>query len=352
MNLVETLIFNHIFPTISQSILVLIIVLLILAISPKVHPQYKIALYSLIIVKPFIRLLLGAPHVTKNINNYSNYKPRGLLIYVPDPAQMLPFRDLVEQIRFLNISNFRNDMLILSLIISIIIFIFLFYRWTSTYFFYKQLSKENEIDLDKYKELYEFVQNTCVTLKIKKVKLLESIRIMSPFTVGITNPTIIFPRAALKSLSKNEIKQVALHEIMHIKRRDSIKKWFLTIIGDLLFFAPPVYLARVKINDYIEQDCDFKTITFNKNPKDLAQGIFKIATLMKENRISKTKPITTSNMFLFYGSSLKSRIVSFTNRKTFITKTCRTIIFFIPYTFFLIYQITIIFTLNGKTIIL
>jgi beta-lactamase regulating signal transducer with metallopeptidase domain len=71
---------------------------------------------------------------------------------------------------------------------------------------------------------------------------------------------------------------------MHIKRRDSIKKWFITIIGDLLFFAPPVYLARLKINDYIEQDCDFKTITFNNNPKYLAQGIFKIATLTSKSR--------------------------------------------------------------------
>jgi len=330
----------------------LVIILLIVAIFPKVHPRYKIALYSLIIFKPFIRLLLGTPYVTKNINDYSSYKPQGLLIHIPDPTQMLPFRDLVEQIKFFDISYLKNDIFIFSLLIIIITFLFLIYRWTSTYFFYKQLSRENEIDYNKNRELYEFIKNTCATLKIKKVRLLESIRIISPFTVGIINPTIIFPRAVLKSLSKNEIKQVALHEIMHIKRRDSIKKWFLTIIGDLLFFTPPVYLARIKINDYIEQDCDFKTIAFNKNPKDLVQGIFKIATLMKENRILKTKPIVISNMFLFYGSNLKSRIVSFTNRKTFTTKTWRTIIFFILYALFLIYQISIVFTLNGKTIIL
>jgi beta-lactamase regulating signal transducer with metallopeptidase domain len=322
------------------------------AIFPKIHPQYKIALYSLIIIKPFIKLLLGSPHVTKNINNYSNYKPWGLFIYIPDPTQMLPFRDLAEQIKFFDISYFRNDIFIFSLIICIVIFLFLIYRWISTYFFYRQLSKDNEVDSNKNKELYEFTQNMCAVLKIKKIRLLESKKIISPFTVGVINPTIIFPRAVLNSLSKNEIQQVTLHEIMHIKRRDSIKKWFLTIIGDLLFFAPPVYLARIKINDYIEQDCDFKTITFNNNPKDLAQGIFKIATLMEENKISKTNPIIISNMFLFYGSSLKSRIVSFTKRKTLITKTWRTIIFFVLYALFLIYQISITFTLNGKPIIL
>jgi beta-lactamase regulating signal transducer with metallopeptidase domain len=323
-----------------------------MAIFPKIHPRYKIALYSLIIIKPFIRLLLGTPLVTKSINNYSNHPARGLFIYIPDPNQILPFRDLVEQIKFFDISYFIDDIFMLSLIISIIIFIFFIYRWISTYFFYKQLSKENEVDIDKNKELYEFIKNTCAKLKIKKIRLLESKKIISPFTVGVINPTIIFPRSVLSNLSKNEIQQVTLHEIMHIKRRDSIKKWFLTIIGDLLFFAPPVYLARLKINDYIEQDCDFKTITFNNNPKDLAQGIFKIATLMKKNGIQKTNPIVISNMFLFYGSNLKSRIISFTSRKTFITKTWVTIIFYILYILSLICQISIAFTLNGKPIIL
>ena len=352
MNLIETLIFNHIIPTISQSILTLVIILLIVAIFPKIHPRYKIALYSLIIIKPFIRLLLGTPLVTKSINNYSNHPARGLFIYIPDPTQILPFRDLVEQIKLFDISYFVDDIFMLSLIISIIIFIFFIYRWISTYFFYKKLSKENKVDPNKNIGLYEFIQNTSAELKIKKIRLLESKKIISPFTVGVINPTIIFPCAVLSNLSKNEIHQVALHEIMHIKRRDSINKWFLTIIGDLLFFAPPIYLARLKINDYIEQDCDFKTITFNKNPKDLARGIFKIATLMEENRKSRMNSITISNMFLSYGSSLKSRIVSFTNRKTFITKTWRTIIFYILYTLLLIYQISIAFTLNGKTIIL
>jgi hypothetical protein len=74
--------------------------------------------------------------------------------------------------------------------------------------------------------------------------------------------------------------------------------------------------------------------------------------LMKKNGIKKTNPIVISNMFLFYGSNLKFRIISFTNRKTFITKTWRTIIFYILYTLLLIYQISIIFTVNGKIIIL
>ena len=351
MKLIETLIFNHIIPTISQSILTLIIILLIVAIFPKIHPRYRIALYYLTIFKPLSRFFLGSPYITKSTETYPQSQSSGLFIFIPDPTNLLPFRDFVEQVKFINVSYFKNEIFLIFLIICIGIFIFLVYRWIATYFFYKQLSKEKVIDPDREKNLYDFVDFACKELKIKNIKLLESRKISSPFTVGTVNPTIIFPRAVLENLTEGEIQQVALHEIMHVKRRDSIKKWILTIIGDLLFFAPPTYVARKKINQYIELDCDFRTIAFDKNPKDLANGIFKIARLIQENRQLQTKPIIISNMFLFSSSSLKHRIISFSNGKKLTTKIWKSTIFFILYVLFFIYQISMVTMINGRQII-
>jgi beta-lactamase regulating signal transducer with metallopeptidase domain len=322
-----------------------------MATFPKILPRYKIALYSLIIFKPLLRFLLGSPQVTKSIESSSYHKLRGFFIYIPDPTQILPFKDLV-QAKFFDISYFKNDIYILFLIICTGILIFLIYRWLATYFFYRQLSKEKEINHYTWKKLYNFIDATCKQLKIKKVRLLESWRVSSPFTVGILQPTIIFPIAVLNNLTESEIKQVALHEIMHIKRRDSLKKWILTIFGDILFFVPPVHFARKKIYEYIELDCDLRTVHFEKNPKDLANGLLKIANLIRESKLANPKSLVISNMSLVRSPSLKYRIISFTKRKTLITKTWRTTIFYILYALFLIYQISISITLNGKPFIL
>jgi beta-lactamase regulating signal transducer with metallopeptidase domain len=330
---------------------VLIIILLILALFPKVHPRYKIALYFLVILKPFSRFFLGSPYIIKNVDTFPYNQPEGLFIYIPDPTRILPFKDFVYQVKFFNIYYFKNETFLIFLLISIGILAFLIYRWTATYFFYRQLSKEEEIDPNKGKKLHEFIEYVCKVLRVKKVRLLESKKISSPFTVGIINPAIILPRTVIDNLTEGEIQQVVLHEIMHVKRRDSIKKWFLTIIGDLLFFAPPIYFARIKINDHIEQDCDFKTVSFNKNPKDLANGILKIASLIKENKLLQEKPVIISNMFLFKTLSLKNRIISFSNKKILTTSPWRTTIFFIFYVVFFIYQISLPISINGKLII-
>lgn len=350
MKLIETLIFNHIIPTISQSILTLIIILLIVAIFPKIHPRYKIALYSLVILKPFLRFLLGSPYITKNTEAYTQSQPGGLFIYIPDPAHLLPFQDFVAQARFTDVSYFKSEIFLIFLIICIGILIFLIYRWVAIHFFYNQLSREKVINPNRKRRLYDFVQHACKELKIKNVRLLESIKISSPYTVGIINPTIIFPHAVLETLTESEIQQVALHEIMHVKRRDSIKKWILTIIGDLLFFAPPIYLARKKMSQFTELDCDFRTIAFNKNPKDLAKGIFEIAKLIEENRLPKTKSVMISSTFFAGSSSLKHRIISFSNSKKLTTKIWKSTIFFIFYSLFFIYQISWVTIINGRQI--
>lgn len=351
MNLIEIIFYNHVVPAISQSILTLTIILVIMATFPKILPRYKIAMYSLIIFKPFLRLLSGSPYATKNIDTFSYNRLRGFFIYIPDPTQILPFRD-VAKTKIFDISYFKNYTFIFFLIICTGISIFLIYRWVAIYFFYRQLSKEKEINHYTWKKLYKYIDSICKELKIKKVRLLESTKVSSPFTVGILQPTIIFPIAVLKNLTESEIKQVAFHEIMHIKRRDSIKKWVITILGDILFFVPPVYFARKKINEYIELDCDLRTVQFEKNPKDLANGLLKIASLIRESKLVNSKSLVISNMSLFRSPGLKQRIISFSNGKTFITKPWRTIIFYILYTLLLIYQISIVFTVNGKIIIL
>lgn len=350
MKIVEIFIFSHILPTISQSILVLIVVLLALALFPKVHPRYKIAIYSLIIFKPLLRFLSGSPYAEKVIETFSSNRLRGFFIYFPDPTQILPFRDIV-QAKFFDISYLKSEIFIFFLIICISIFIFLFYRWVSIYFFYRQLSKEKEINHNTMKKLYNFTDSACKKLRINKVRLLESTKVPSPFTVGILQPTIIFPRPVLKTLTESEIQQVALHEIMHIKRRDSFKKWILTITGDLLFFVPPVYFARKKIDEYIELDCDMRTVQFDKNPKDLANGLLKIASLIRESKLANSKSLVISNTSLFRVSSLKYRIISISNEKTITTKTWKTVIFFILYVVFLGIQISLPATINGKSII-
>jgi len=94
----------------------------------------------------------------------------------------------------------------------------------------------------------------------KRVKILVSDRILSPFIYGIVSPKIILPK--FLSLDNNtELKYILTHELVHMKRADNLRKIILLMAVCIHWFNPFVWMMYVFLNRDIELSCDEEVIS-------------------------------------------------------------------------------------------
>lgn len=78
----------------------------------------------------------------------------------------------------------------------------------------------------------------------------------SPFVCGIFRPVLVLPRDVLKSLDETQLRQILLHEVAHVKRRDLVWNWLPEIVRIFYFFHPVVYYVNYRIRLERELSCD------------------------------------------------------------------------------------------------
>jgi bla regulator protein BlaR1 len=78
----------------------------------------------------------------------------------------------------------------------------------------------------------------------------------SPFVQGILHPRLVLPRTLLKTLSPVQLRQVVLHELEHVRRRDLVWCWIPQIGRMLFFFNPVAHLVGHRIRLESELACD------------------------------------------------------------------------------------------------
>lgn len=88
-----------------------------------------------------------------------------------------------------------------------------------------------------------------------KVKIRQSDQVETAFTYGVFHPIIIFPKRA-EWKEEDTLNFVLLHELTHIKYRDTLKKLLLTITLCVHWFNPFVWLMYRMANKDIELCCD------------------------------------------------------------------------------------------------
>ena len=103
--------------------------------------------------------------------------------------------------------------------------------------------------------------------------------IPSAVAVGYFHPMILLPREMINHLSEREIKQVALHELAHICRKDDLTILMQQIISALFFFHPGVMVLNRLMNRDREMACDDWVVSLAGTPKSYATCLARLATL-------------------------------------------------------------------------
>ena len=130
---------------------------------------------------------------------------------------------------------------------------------------------------------------------IHKVRIYENSETTTPFVMGVFRQSIILPKDVKKS---SYLKLILLHECFHIKRRDTLYKYFMLVANCFLWFNPLAYFIRYFSYQDIEISCDEAVVKGKTKEERLEYGEFLIHSV----RNIKAR----NNAFNAYWNSSKS----------------------------------------------
>ena len=86
-----------------------------------------------------------------------------------------------------------------------------------------------------------------------RAALVESPVVNGPLQIGVVRPMIVLPVGAANPA---QLRDVLPHELVHVRRRDLLFKWFAAVVTSLHWFNPVMLLVRREISRACELSCD------------------------------------------------------------------------------------------------
>lgn len=121
------------------------------------------------------------------------------------------------------------------------------------------------------------LQTAARELKLRKrVTLLRSEQVSSPMTIGVVWPRILLPAAA-DSWSPERLVSVLLHELGHVRRRDTLVQLVAQVGCALYWFNPLAWLATARLHDEREYACDDLVLATGIRPSSYAGDLLEVA---------------------------------------------------------------------------
>ncbi|MEO0295372.1 MAG: M56 family metallopeptidase [candidate division WOR-3 bacterium] len=144
-------------------------------------------------------------------------------------------------------------------------------------------------------------------LKYKKLPLILYGKNKEGISVnGIFKPFIFIDKTLWKSLSKKERKIILLHEINHIRQKDTFIKLIISLLSKTFFYLPHFFLLRKTFEEIAELASDEYTLIKTSEKENIVKTIAKLSLILNSNL-----------NFSFTSSPILKRIDSLsTNRKS------------------------------------
>jgi uncharacterized protein YjbI with pentapeptide repeats/beta-lactamase regulating signal transducer with metallopeptidase domain len=111
----------------------------------------------------------------------------------------------------------------------------------------------------------------------REVRLCVSDRIEVPIAVGLFDSMILIPQHLLQTLSENEVDQITLHELGHLRRADDWTNAFQRIVQALFFFNPAILWIAQQLDLEREVACDDWVLATTRDVRPYAFCLTKMA---------------------------------------------------------------------------
>lgn len=111
----------------------------------------------------------------------------------------------------------------------------------------------------------------------RPVVICTSEKVGVPTALGLIRPSIVIPGWVMKELPAEELNQVILHELAHLRRWDDWTNLAQQIVKALFFFHPAVWWIEKKIAFEREMACDDAVLAATESPRAYAECLAHLA---------------------------------------------------------------------------
>jgi hypothetical protein len=98
------------------------------------------------------------------------------------------------------------------------------------------------------------------------VRVIATDAVGGPALFGFFRPKLLVPPALLQDLDHDDLRFVFLHELAHLRRRDTLTNLLLTLAQALHWFNPLVWLALSRCRTERELACDAMVLELSDGP--------------------------------------------------------------------------------------
>jgi Zn-dependent protease with chaperone function len=154
------------------------------------------------------------------------------------------------------------------------------------------------------------------TLKSKSARLVAlctSDLVRVPTAIGLVNPVIVLPRWVIEELSPDELNQILLHELAHLRRWDDWTNLAQKVVKALFFFHPAVWWIERKVSLEREMACDDAVIAETASPRAYAECL---AHLAEKTLIERSLALAQAALGRIRQTSLRVAQILDVNRPT------------------------------------
>jgi beta-lactamase regulating signal transducer with metallopeptidase domain len=111
----------------------------------------------------------------------------------------------------------------------------------------------------------------------RKIALCRSEKVRVPTAIGLTKPAILIPGWVLEELSPEELTQIVLHELAHLRRWDDWTNLAQQIVKAIFIFHPAVWWIEKKLAFERESACDEAVLAETSSPRAYAECLAHLA---------------------------------------------------------------------------
>jgi len=112
----------------------------------------------------------------------------------------------------------------------------------------------------------------------RRVRAINSARLISPIAFGTLSPTICLPANFTELFTAPEQEAVLIHELAHVAARDSVWQGFADVIVALFWWHPLAWWAQHELRSSTEAAADEISIMLANGPKILAECLVNLGT--------------------------------------------------------------------------
>ncbi|HEY6372569.1 MAG TPA: M56 family metallopeptidase [Candidatus Sulfotelmatobacter sp.] len=158
------------------------------------------------------------------------------------------------------------------------------------------------------------LQNTLVRNQSpRRIVLCTSDLAQVPTALGLVKPAIVMPAWVLRELSAEELNQILLHEIAHLRRWDDWTNLAQKLVKALFFFHPAVWWIEMRVSLEREMACDDAVLAETASPRAYAECL---AHLAEKTLIQRSLAFAQAALGKIHQTSLRVAQILDANRPT------------------------------------